>query len=727
MKLVSSLLKKLLLLKSLSGSTNDVFSEFIKKFNVRFEGQFVQLDKLLDDESGISFSSDTGYESELLAGLNISKPRYGNVQMQPTSLMDSIIASEVSAPQNSASQTIKLRSKDLAKKVTNSAIDEFIPVSFAAIVSLYEDSNQETIIKFNGSYGPSAANLLGRFCHLNNGLKSYVKNHLAKEEEHSPDVIFAEVVHMPEGRPGNVIARPHLRQYEIVFMADSSLSSKFQIPVSDLFVWVEGGIVKLWSKRLEKQVIPRLSSAHNYSARSLSVYKFLCMLQSQSGRAPSFELPSSLRFSSFIPRIMLDDIILSEKTWRIPRKELEVLLSNDEVDPARLSQLKERYQMDDWVSYAQGDNVLQLNIRNPIMLNILLSETSGHIQVELKEVLAFHYKTPIKSHGDDYFANELIIPFLNPSAKSYKTFKDNPQAEILAKPVKRRFLPGSEWLSLRIYTGNSSIESILGDRLFPLIKSSKNYNKWFFIRYSDDSGWHMRIRFYGEPVTLHSKLLPRINSLLDPLVESGEIHKIEAFTYEREVERYGGPTSIPLVESMFMADSYLVASVMQKIQEFDDGIRWRVTLLMTDRLLSLFKYNREQKLTLISKLRESFGSEFNDTGFLRKQLGARYREIEPKIKDDFRSLGSREDIELSESQKFISALLSQWEEESTPYIESIVDLTKNSLQLNCSLDTLLSSLLHMHNNRMFKAYGREQEFVVHDFMRRYYFSTNKTE
>ena len=82
-----------------------------------------------------------------------------------------------------------------------------------------------------------------------------------------------------------------------------------------------------------------------------------------------------------------------------------------------------------------------------------------------------------------------------------------------------------------------------------------------------------------------------------------------------------------------MADSYLVASVMQKIQEFDDGIRWRVTLLMTDRLLSLFKYNREQKLTLISKLRESFGSEFNDTGFLRKQLGARYREIEPKIKD----------------------------------------------------------------------------------------------
>ena len=32
-------------------------------------------------------------------------------------------------------------------------------------------------------------------------------------------------------RPGNIIARPHLRQYEIVFMADSSLTDDFQITI----------------------------------------------------------------------------------------------------------------------------------------------------------------------------------------------------------------------------------------------------------------------------------------------------------------------------------------------------------------------------------------------------------------------------------------------------------------------------------------------------------------
>ena len=47
---------------------------------------------------------------------------------------------------------------------------------------------------------------------------------------------------------------------------------------------------------------------------------------------------------------------------------------------------------------------------------------------------------------------------------------------------------------------------------------------------------------------------------------------------------------------------------------------------------------------------------------------------------------------------------------------------ENSNQLSCTLDILLHSLLHMFNNRIFKAYGREQEFVVYDFLRRYYLS-----
>ena len=75
----------------------------------------------------------------------------------------------------------------------------------------------------------------------------------------SPDAIFAEIVHMPDGRPGNVIARPALRPYEIIFWADTEQPAEYQIPVADLYVFYEQGQLKLWSRRLQRQIIPRLS------------------------------------------------------------------------------------------------------------------------------------------------------------------------------------------------------------------------------------------------------------------------------------------------------------------------------------------------------------------------------------------------------------------------------------------------------------------------------------
>jgi thiopeptide-type bacteriocin biosynthesis protein len=719
---IDKLLKSLILLKGLGHQNIEPFSDFITKFNARFEGQFVPLDKLLDDESGISFSNETRYETPLLAGLNLARNGSHNANAPKVTMLDSLITRAITAPENSNKTIIHLKSKELKQHLGNQSLDANLPASFAAMISLYQDEKQNPVLKFNGCYGPSAANLLGRFCHLNSDLEDKVKEHLVKEEQHSSDVIFAEIVHMPEGRPGNVIARPCLRKYEIVFLADSSLSPEYQIPVSDLHVWIEGRQVKLWSKRLKKQIIPRLSSAHNYSSRSLSVYKFLSMLQIQSGTAPRFSLPASQAQASFVPRIMLDNLILSEKTWRIPRKELDITIKNAEIDLAKLTALQEKYQLDDVVSYSVNDNVLQLNLKNPSMLEILLAETKGRSQVELKEVLVAQYQTPVRSKNDAWYTNELIIPFFNAGAKSHQTFKDNPQADIEAKPIKRRFSPGSEWLSLKIYAGNTSVEDVLAEKLLPLIKASKNhFKKWFFIRYGDPD-WHLRLRFNGEPSQLYGHFLPLLNQLLEPMVENGEIHKIELFTYEREVERYGGPASMELVESLFMADSQVIARTAQLLQEYGEDIRWRVTLLVTDKLLDLFEYTDAEKLTLISQLRTGFGNEFNDSSTLRKQLGNRYREIESVIKDDFNKWNSKEGNDLSDSQKEIFSLIKQWQEETKPYVQTIHEMYQGENELNCSRDTLLGSLLHMHNNRMFKAYGREQELVMHDFLRRVYFS-----
>ncbi|MGA4604657.1 lantibiotic dehydratase [Pseudoalteromonas maricaloris] len=721
---VARVTKQVQLLASLSRRNKDnPLDNFVNKFNARFEGQFVPLDMILDDESGISVSTETGYDTPLIGGLQLGRARGGQSNNSGYTELDSLIEQAVTLPSNLGKSCVVLKSNELKQKIKDKT-ELNLPRSMAVMLSLFEDEKSNPVMKFNGCYGPSAANLLGRFCHLDEALKDSVVAHLEEEQHHSNDVVFAEIVHMPEGRPGNVIARPHLRQYEIVFMADSALDPEYQIPLSDLYVWVENRQVKLWSKRLDKRIIPRLSSAHNFSARSLSAYKFLCMLQHQESETPKFSLPSSLSRATYVPRIMLDNLILNEKTWRIERKELEGLLVNQRVQANKLEQLKEKYLLDEWVCFAAGDNILTLNLSQSAMLEILLVETKGRKTVELNEVLNSQFSSRVTDAQGRHYANEIIVPLLNENATPHSHFAEKPLENITATPISRRFSAGSEWLSLKIYSGNTIVEQLLYEQLLPLIEeNSALFDKWFFIRYGDPD-WHLRLRFQGKPAELCGELLPKLNQLLSPMIESSQLHKVELMTYEREVERYGGPQSMTLIESLFMFDSELIAKSCQLVEEFGEDIRWRIALACTNRLLTLFDYDAEQKLSLISSLRAGFGKEFNESSALRKQLGNRYRDHQTQLDDDFTKLNIASLAQCDETQQAMLALLEAWQKQAEPVVKEILTLEKSG-SLNLSIQSLLGSLLHMHNNRMFKAYGREQEFVIHDMLRRKYFSESK--
>src|SRR5262249_53171636 len=135
-------------------------------------------------------------------------------------------------------------------------------------------------VVLDGVSGPSGARLLGRFCHADRQLHELVAQHVRAEEALQPDAVFAEIVHLPEGRLGNILARPILRAYEIPYLGRASVPAPRQIPVTDLRVSVVGEQIRLRSARLDRRVIPRLTSAHNFG-RSQGIYRFLCALQAQ--------------------------------------------------------------------------------------------------------------------------------------------------------------------------------------------------------------------------------------------------------------------------------------------------------------------------------------------------------------------------------------------------------------------------------------------------------------
>ena len=197
-----------------------------------------------------------------------------------------------------------------------------MPDAFDVLAVLVTDGDQPSRsddfqVVLHAASGPSGARLLGRFLHADDELRQLVRAHLAAEEAVHPERVFAEVVHLPEGRVGNILSRPVLRGYEIPYLGRSGAPADRQLPLSDLLVSVQGERIVLRSRRLGCEVIPRLTTAHNHIGRGLGVYRFLCALQYQQVTPGIMWDWGPLALAPFLPRVVSGRLILSRARWNL--------------------------------------------------------------------------------------------------------------------------------------------------------------------------------------------------------------------------------------------------------------------------------------------------------------------------------------------------------------------------------------------------------------------------
>src|SRR5262249_51871370 len=145
-----------------------------------------------------------------------------------------------------------------------------------------------------------------------------------------------------------------------------------------------------------------------------------------------------------------------------------------------------------------------------------------------------------------------------------------------------RILPlGSDWLYVKLYGGAAVLDETLVTVFPPLLEAaaaSGALSRWFFIRYADPQV-HLRVRVNGQPHRLRRDVLPIICDALNPVLSSGRIWKIQFDTYEREIERYGGPEATATAEDIFFADSEACLTILRESAS-DEGmdLRWRACL-----------------------------------------------------------------------------------------------------------------------------------------------------
>jgi thiopeptide-type bacteriocin biosynthesis protein len=707
--------------------------KFRKDFNERYEGREVPLLQALDEEVGIGFerASDFGAEaSPLLRGIGLGaaagdqKVSWGRAQ--------AFLLARVNRALAAGEREFAITPEDLDRMapVDPQKTSQPLPDAFHVMVTLAAAS-QEAIdrgdfqLLFENAGGPSGARLLGRFCHADAGLSTQVEEHLRAEEAHRPDAIFAEIVHLPQGRIGNILARPVLREYEIPFLGRSGAPPERQIPLSDLRVAVEGSRIVLRSARLGREVIPRLTSAHNFMRGSLGVYRFLCILQSQGVLGGVGWSWGPLESAPFLPRVTCGRLVLARASWWMTADEIKTVTKAKGTDRYReVQEWRRKRNLPRLIALVDADNELLVDLDNVLSIETFIDVVEERDQARIVEF--FPGPDLLAASGPEgRFLNEILIPFARrPGVAAPAPLPGDaarastPQATVatvaaVAKPMRRSFPPGSEWLYAKLYTGTATADGLLREVLTPVAREAMANGEadgWFFIRYGDPE-WHLRARFHGEPSRLQSGVLSRLHAALEPLLADGRIWRVQLDTYEREVERYGGPEGIGLAERLFQVDSEAVLAILEML-EGDAGadLRWRLALRGVDMLIGDLRFDPETRLRVMRNMREGFSREFGGGKNLRVQLDMRFRQ-------EGRSLAPLLDPAGDAESDLAPALeiLRQRSERNAPIVDELRALEAAG-RLNQSIADLAPSLVHMHVNRIIRSAQRAHEMVLYDFL-----------
>lgn len=391
----------------LSGS----FGEFTRKFLERYEDKEVSLLEALDTEMGLgSIYTGSTDGNELLKGV-----RFNNAQQQSggsdVSPLTGYILKKYIDCIKAGADTIELTDDDLTK--TAKANWQTTPPTMSVMCSIIKDDGENSLIHLKNYGGCCAANLLGRFCHLDHEIEALTKAITQKEKEYYKDCIVAEIVHLPADRMGNILFRPVLREYEIHYLARPAVDEEFRIPISDIYVSVkEGGKILLRSKKLNKRILPRLTTAHNYSHGS-PVYRFICELQYQElGGVSIFGWADLFNTLDFKPRVVYKNCILSRRQWKILMTDFEETEQKDfDKFKEKLIKIREQKSIPRYMIIPESDNELLIDFDENVGVHVFHAYLKSKKGVWVEEFLFDEDDACVKDEKGKSYCNEFLLLF----------------------------------------------------------------------------------------------------------------------------------------------------------------------------------------------------------------------------------------------------------------------------------------------------------------------------
>jgi thiopeptide-type bacteriocin biosynthesis protein len=682
-------------------------TEFLARFEQRYENAAVPLMEVLDEEAGLGFEvarSPRTDPSPLLADLPFpAAPE--SISWTPAyhgRLQNWILSAA--------------RDRRIEVELTDGDIDGLkapharpFPRGFCVLASIAAESPAHTArgdfrVWVQSVAGPNGGVFLARFCDTLEPLENRLREHLQAETSGERDAIHAEIVHLAYGRLGNVVTRPHLREYELPFLGGSGAPGAQCIDVRDLLLEVTEGEPVLWSKEHGRRVVPHLTNAHAFAAKgNVGLYRFLCAIQDASATSGARWDWGPLESSAFLPRLRKGRIVLSLARWRLFRDDLEALGALTTPQRfARVQSLRESLGWPRYMRVVEGDNALPLDLDNPVSVEAAWVTMNNRTTVALSEIFPEREELLWATGPEGRFHSEVVVPFAHP----------RPDAE-RAKPIHlhescRRFMPGSEWLFLKVYMGVSAADRVMAEEVAALVETLRAEAgpfSWFVVRYGDPE-WHLRIRVRVADEARRGRARAEMEAWAQRLAAAGFVWRVQFDTYTPELARYGGSDGVRCAEAIFEADS-AAATALVAATLGDHEARWQVCLLAIDRLLDDLGCSLVDKERIMQEGRRRFSAEFRAERGLSVRIGAQFRRDCQRI-----------DAVLGAPARAFAAgdaIVESLEARSASIRALPLVFPPSEGAIAVSMDEFALSVVHMCANRLLQT-SRAVELVTYDYL-----------
>jgi thiopeptide-type bacteriocin biosynthesis protein len=583
--------------------------------------------------------------------------------------------------------TIALGCDDIrlsADDITKDPDTKTSPSDITAWLHLWEKEDGALVVELSSFGTWPIGRLLGRFSDHLEPIKELLSSKAMSRPADTGDSVRADIVYHPRARIANVCRRAATERYAVAIRCSAGRGTT-EIPLDDLVVCHEAGELRLRSIALGKWVDLTLNTAYNHELKDdVPLFRFLARIVQQRTWA-IHGLTAARASGSYLPRLWLGTVLLERARWRLRRAEATELLGLSRLRGLQFAwgALREKYRMPRFVRLHEEDSYIPVDLESDLGLTEVNQHLSRFGECELSELFPCGMRPALKDQKGRRYAHEILLP-LQAKVDSPKSKGSSAQRAIFGVGVKE------SWSYALLYvhpTDQAKLLIWLSDWLDLCNKT------WFFVRYRDFTGYHIRLRIRDlERSGLEALLISAARAEADALWSCFSMK-----TYRPEVNRYGGSFGLKHSHDVFCATSnYAVELFRANSAGKAEKVLWCV-----DKILDSLRFDLPAKIRLAERLSRGFSREYG----IKQDLRLEAERISKKLPLQFDDFGSG-------SHDGVASVLSSAG-------RAISDLAAAG-SLCRGVEEIASSLSHMTFNRLCVGDPRAEEAVYWDVLRRWY-------